>query len=218
MNDLMRRVWSVTGGRAGFSDPEKGSCEKLSASGGVKIEMYPLEGVKGDMSCTYVSVRAPLGIITAQLLVFTPVTKDAPAAMIACLHSPGKDSLHLELPDTALSPCDTTGILRTVRENPVPGEAQSSLDWYSDILLQGSLCRHIGFSDARAVNLAEKWACAYMELVRIAPACDAGQKKAKTNAVVDGKLLRDCDDVMKMYDLLGREKARKLIKSAFHAF
>ena len=217
MNGLLEKIWSETGARAGFSNPEKGGCEKFSASAGVKIEVYSLNETKGDMNCTFVSVRAPLGIISAQLLVFSPVTKDAPAALMACIHSPGKDSVHLELPDTTLSGCDSSPVRQVVDENPVPGEAQSTLDWYKDILLDGTVCRHIGFSDTRMVSLAGKWAAEYMNLVRNAPACDAEAKKAKTKEIVENVLLRDCESVEKMYDLLGREKAARLIRGAFHA-
>ena len=173
-----------------------------------------LEAREGDgFTVSLLEIRAMMGAVRAELLVCTPVLRDAPLALCGMIHAPGRDSLHLEALDTLVAPCELSGLAAAVAAHPESADHPSSLGWYENRKLPVCCCRELGENDPRALSLTRDWIRAYTECLAAAAPCGAEEKKRGTEALMAAFL--DGGSALKtVYALLGEEKAKALLRKA----
>ncbi len=180
---------------------------------GTRVDLNAMD--LGDYTVSTLQIKAPLGIIHAQLLVITPLRRDAPACLCAFLHSPGKDTMHMEALNTLLSPDSFEDLVRVRAAHTRPADHVSTMDWYEAIKLPGCICRDLKPNDKETLSLFADWMAAYTAHMRSAPACDENTKAAHARAVVDTHMLADGDMIRQLYNMMGEERARGLFRKAF---
>lgn len=212
MNDITKRAMARIGLNYPLTMADASPKEKYS-SGGVTVTRESYRSRLFDFSV--LNVSAMLGIISAELIILNPTVKDAPCVMAGFIHSPGKDSLHMEALNTQLKPICPDTLIAVRNNHPEPKDHYSSLNWYEDLKLPGCICRSLKPQDREAQSMFTDWLDAYFRLLDKAEDCDAGQKYTHTLALVDQFILKDNDTVSMMYSRLGREQAQRIIHKAF---
>ena len=179
--------------------------------------------VKAELTCrktelftlSVLEVRAAIAGVKGEVLVLTPVLKDAPAALCGYMHAPGHDSIHLDALDDLVGRGQDLSYLEEAKK--VRGglaEQVSSLNWYEDKKLPCSVCVHAGAEDPYARVLFASWLNAWCTVLESAPVCDPDKKREKTAELVNA-VSRENASLKTVYTFLSKEHVDKLIRCAF---
>lgn len=212
MNEIIKKGITKIGTRY--------SCTRLDVS---PWNRYNRRGVSVEMEAdktrlfdyTVLNIRAMLGMVSAEAILITPTSVDAPCAIALFLHSVGRDALHLEALNTQLSPIVPAPLVKVRDEHTETKDHLSSLNWYEELKLPGCICRYLRASDKETKSLFDDWTDAYFRMLEAAPACDPSEKRRHTEALVRQFILQENDSVKQVFDLLGREEVEKILLTAF---
>ena len=171
--------------------------------------------VKGFGHLSVIDMKAMLGLMKMESVILNAETKDLPLFSADYIRAAGKHTLLEEFYDTMIRPLDedSAAAYRRVKAKyadlPPYG---SGPHWYDSIRYDFTL----GASDK---SLKEKngaitrdYFTAYLENVARAPEADPAEKKAKTQAYVDGLFANGGPAVDQFKKLLGDEAAREVFE------
>ena len=165
----------------------------------------------GTVRFSVIRMKAFFGLMKMESLVVSPLTKDAPMMSADYIRAFGKETLILEFYDLTLRPTGDTDAFLTIRDScrDLPDTTLSER-WYDTLKLRGSIAKKGKKLTARYADLCERYAKAYIDLVKNAPDCEKAEKQSCLRDYVEGMFVNGSPTVEVFSRLLDRASAREL--------
>ena len=199
LSELQKR-WPVT-------ERDLGQWKTIRKSG-MQFCIRGYETPVGNLSV--VQMKAMLGLMKMDTVVFTALTKDAPLFSYDCVHAMGQDTLLLELYDTQLTPIDVSALDAVKASASDLPDHDLGQHWYDPLKLSPSLAKRGKKLTARYGEISKAFFLAYLDLLESAPDCERGAKQAKVKAYTDGLLDNGGPSTDQFKKLIGDRATRSL--------
>lgn len=181
---------------------------KTIRKNGMQFSIRGYETPVGNLSV--VQMKAMLGLMKMDTVVFTALTKDAPLFSYDCVHAMGQDTLLLELYDTQLSPADVSALDAVKLSAGDLPDHDLGKHWYDSLKLSPSLAKRGKKLTARYKEISKAFFTAYLDLLAASADCVRSEKQAKVKAYTDGLLGNGGPSTDQFKKLIGEDATREL--------
>ena len=172
-----------------------------------EIHSYEVESV-GYFST--LNMKAMLGLMKMQTIVFTPANVDAPLFSYDRIIALGNDTLLLELYNTQLKDCDTSELeAAKATAGSIPNHDLGE-HWYDYLKMPASLAKKGKWMDSVYRPLCTNYMGKYVDLLKQAEPCDPKEKSTKTREYVNGLFENGGPSTDQFIKMLGKDEAYSL--------
>ncbi len=164
----------------------------------------------------FLSMKAMLGLMKMETVVFTPYDKDVPLINLDMVHFLKKETAIAELYDIQINPYPDSALDEYGRikldDSDLTDQVSKGTHWYDDILYPCSYHKTGKGITSRLLTASRKYAESYVRQLGEAECCDPSVKSEKVRDFADKLYASGGPAVDQIVKLFGPEFAERLIK------
>lgn len=179
-----------------------------------QIRAYEIEGA-GNLCI--MDMKAMLGLMKMQTVVFTPLYLDAPMYSDDVISVMGTDTLILELYNTLIGDWDESMLEEAKKQGEDLPDHDPGVHWYDGLRLKSSVFKKGKKIHRRLEEFICQYTDVYMSQLKQAAPCQEDEKRQKTAQYVEGLIANGGPAVDQFTKMLGKEKTCQFLRSIMFA-